>query len=161
MRKALAIFILFFCGMAAHGQSLSMSDLTNLATFNMDDANNFLVIGKPFRQKYMQDINGRTLHHYQGSTPASKSETIVVGDGFVTGSGTLLHKVSYTTTTIKYITALMGQAHAFGLNRIFKGSDRYNNIFVYTNNLYTVRIFVKNDNSEGTIEVKQNDFVTY
>lgn len=161
MKSTFTVLLLFFCGITARGQTLSMSDLTNLATFNMADANNFLVIGKPFRQKYMQDVNGITIHHYQGTTPASKSETIAVGDGFVTASGTLLHKVTYTTTQLKYVLALINQAHAFGLNCIFKGSDKYNNIYVYTNTLYTVRIFLKNDNSAGTVEVKQNDFVAY
>lgn len=161
MKKALIILLLFFCGITAHGQSLSMGDLTNLATFNMDNANNFLVIGKPFKQQYIQDVNGLTIHHYQGITPASKTEIVTVGDGFVTASGTLLHKVTYTTTQMKYILNLINQAKKGNLNRNFMGTDQYNHIYVYANTLYTVRIFVKNDESSGTVEVKQNDFVNY
>jgi hypothetical protein len=161
MKKALVILVLFFCGIVAQAQTLSMSDLTNLATFDMANANNFLVIGKPFKQTYIQDINKLTIHHYQGKTPTSKNENVTVGDGFVTASGTLLHKVTYTSTQIKYIQNLIGQTHSVGLHRLFLGSDKYNNIYVYNNQLYTVRIFIKNDNSSGTVEVKQNDFVNY
>ena len=161
MKKGLIILVLLFCGALARAQTLSMSDLTNLATFDMANANNFLVIGKPFKQTYMQDVNKLTIHHYEGKSPESKNETVTVGDGFVTASGTLLHKVTYTSTQIKYVQNLIGQTHSVGLRRLFMGNDKYNNIYVYNNQLYTVRIFIKSDNSLGTVEVKQNDFVNY
>lgn len=161
MKKTLIISFLFFCGMAARAQSLSLSDLTNMATFDMGRANVFLTQGKPFKQIYMEDKGKLVIHHYKGITPASKCETVVVGDGFVTASGTLLHTVTYTSTQTKYILNLLGQAHAAGFNRSFLGADAYKKIYVYANGLYTMRIFINLDNSSGTIEVKQNDFVTY
>lgn len=161
MKKTLLISFLILCSLVTRAQSLSLSDLTNMATFDMGRANVFLTQGKPFKQIYMEDKGKLTIHHYKGITPASKCETVVIGDGFVTASGTLLHSVTYTSTQTKYILTLIGQAHAAGFNRNFLGADAYKKIYVYANTLYTMRIFINLDNSAGTVEVKQNDFVTY
>jgi len=161
MKKLLIVSFFVISCIAVQAQSLSLSDLTNMATFDMGRANVFLTQGKPFKQIYMEDKGKLLIHHYKGITPASKSESVVVGDGFVTASGTLLHSVTYTSTQTKYILNLIGQAHAAGFNRNFLGADAYKKIYVYANTLYTMRIFINRDNSEGTIEVKQNDFVKY
>jgi len=161
MRKILVVLLLVYCGMDVQAQSLSLSDLTNMATFDMGRANVFLTQGKPFKQIYMEDKGKLVIHHYKGVTPASKSETVIVGNGFVTASGTLLHTVTYTSTQTKYILNLIAQAPASGFNRNFLGADQYRKIYVYANTLYTLRIFLNLDNTAGTVEVKQNDFVTY
>jgi hypothetical protein len=161
MKKTLLVSFLIIYGITVQAQSLSLSDLTNMATFDMGRANVFLTQGKPFKQIYMEDKGKLVIHHYKGITPASKCETVVVGDGFVTASGSLLHSVTYTSTQTKYVLNLLGQAHAAGFNRNFLGADAYKKIYVYASTLYTMRIFINLDNSAGTVEVKQNDFVTY
>jgi hypothetical protein len=161
MKNPLVILFLVFCGVSVRAQSVSISDLTNLSTLNITDAHNFLTQGKPFKQLYMQDVNGLSIRHYQGTTPASLKETIIIGDGIKTSSGTLLRTVTYTTTKTKYIINLIAQAPGTGLNKNFQGADMYSNIYVFENMLYTVRIYLKNDDSEGTVEVKQKDFTNF
>ena len=159
MKNFFVILFLVFCATTVSAQSLSLTDITNLATLNTLDGNNFLTQGKPFKESYEQTIKGNTLRHYHSLT--TKSETIVIGDGFKSDAGTFLHIVNYTTTQRKYLLNLIAQAQSAGLAKNFQGTDKYNSIYVFDNYLYTVRIYLKNDNSSGTIEVKQRDFVNY
>jgi len=159
MKKLYIILFLTFFVAAARAQSLSLQDITNLATLDANDGNNFLIQGKPFKETYEQNVGGHILRHYKSLN--SKSESIVIGDSFQSNAGTHLHIVNYTTTQRKYLLNLLAQATSAGLAKNFQGADRYNSIYVFDNYLYTVRIFLKNDDSSGTIEVKQRDFVNY
>jgi hypothetical protein len=159
MKKLFTFLFLVFCAVSAKAQSLSLTDITNLATLNTSDANNFLTQGKPFKENFEQKVKDNTLKHYIST--ASKAETIVIGDGFKSDAGTFLHVVNYTTTQRKYLLNLIAQAQSAGLAKNFEGTDRFNSIYVFDNYLYTVRIFLKNGSTSGTIEVKQRDFVNY
>jgi hypothetical protein len=159
MKKLFTILFLVFCIANVRAQSLSLTDITNLATLNTSDANNFLTQGKPFKETFEQKVKDNILKHY--TSIASKAETIVIGDGFKSDAGTFLHVVSYTTTQRKYLLNLIAQAQSAGLAKNFEGTDRFNSIYVFDNYLYTVRIFLKNGSTSGTIEVKQRDFVNY
>jgi hypothetical protein len=159
MKKLLIISFLCFCTVCTRAQSISLYDLTNLVNVDINGADNVLTSGKPFKLQYLQDVNGFTLRHYQGTTPDSKAETIIVGDGVKTQSAAVLQSVTYTSTNIKYVLLLLKQAKTSGLNKIFEGVDAYNNIYIFDNYLYNIHIFLKNDNSEGTIKVLQKDFV--
>jgi len=161
MKNLLAILFLVFCAATTRAQSLSLTDITNLATLSVSDGNNFLVNGKPFKEVYEQDVKGHVLKHYVSIAKPTRSETIVIGDGFNSDAGTFLHIVNYTTTQRKYLLNLIAQAQSIGLAKNFIGTDRYNSIYVFDNYLYTVRIFLKNDSNSGSIEVKQRDFVNY
>src|ERR1700712_326401 len=108
MKKLLAILGLCLSAIAANAQSISMSDLTNLATINTTDANYFLTSGKPFKQDYSEVLNGLTLRHYVGTTATSKCENIMMGDGIKTSTSLVLNVVTYTTTNTKYILELIG-----------------------------------------------------
>ncbi len=147
-------------GLSAHTQSISMSDLTNLATINLTDGNNFLTSGKPFRQEYTeQSPNGFILHHYIGITAASKPETVIIGDGVKTKSDKVLHTVIYKSTNTKYLLTLIGEAQTAELKKNFQGVDQYNNIYIFDNFLYSVHVFIRTDNSGGFVKVEQKDFV--
>jgi hypothetical protein len=159
MKKLFTLFFLFSCVITVKAQSLSLTDITNLATLNTPDANNFLTQGKPFKETFEQKVKDNTLKHYASTT--TKAETIVIGDGFKSEAGTFLHIVNYTTTQRKYLLNLIAQAQSAGLAKNFEGTDRFNSIYVFDNYLYTVRIFLKNGSTSGTIEVKQRDFVNY
>ena len=144
----------------ARAQSISMSDLTNLATINLTDANNFLTSGKPFKQKYTeQSPDGFLLHHYSGTTPASMPEIVVIGDGIKTKSERVLHTVTYKSTSTKYLLTLVDEAQSAELKKSFQGADQYNNIYIFDNFLYTVQVYIKNDNTGGFVKVDQKDFV--
>jgi len=159
MKKLFTILFLVFSVALVRAQSLSLTDITNLATLDSPEANVFLTQGKPFVEVFEQKFKDNTLIHYRSI--ASKSETIIVGDGFKSEAGTFLHVVNYTTTQRKYLLNLIAQAQSAGLAKNFEGTDRYNSIYVFDNYLYTVRIFLKNGSTSGTIEVKQRDFVNY
>jgi hypothetical protein len=159
MKKLLVIMVLCFGVIGARAQSISMSDLTNLATINLTDGNNFLTSGKPFKQEYEQDVNGLTLRHYVGITAASRPETLTIGDGIKTKSNKVLHTVTYNTTDTKYLLHLIAEAQSAELKKNFEGADQFNNIYIFDNFLYSVHVFIRTDNSGGFVKVEQKDFV--
>ena len=111
MKNYLAALVLVLLGMSAHAQNLTMSDLTNLAELGNTEAHNNLTFEKPFKQLYTQVIKGLTISHYQGTTPSSKSEMVIIGYGVKNGEGTFLHSVTYTSTNVKYIRNLLAQGY--------------------------------------------------
>lgn len=159
MKSLFVLLGLCLSAMATNAQSISMSDLTNLATINITDANYFLTSGKPFKQDYSEILNGLTLRHYVGTTPASKCESVMMGDGIKTSTSLVLHIVTYTSTNVKYILQLIGQAKSAELKKNFQGADQFNNIYIFDNFLYTVHVFIKTDNSEGMVKVEQKYYV--
>ena len=162
MRSILMILTLVFFGMGARAQSLSMPQLTNLATLGNAEAYNNLIYNKaPFKRLYSQQVNGLTLVYYQGGPSATKVEKIIIGDGVKTNSGVFLHTVTYTTNQVKYILSLIAQAKSAGLNLNFQGADASNNIFLFDNFLFTVKIYITNDNSQGTVEIRQKEYLNY
>lgn len=157
MKKYLAVIVLVLLGLGVQAQSLTLSDITNLASLNNSEAHNSLTFERPFQEKYSENVNGITIDHYQGTTPASKSEVVVIGYGGKTTSGTFLHTVTYNTTNVKYLLKLIGEAKSIGLTKQFQGADANSNIWLFTNFLYTVNVYIANDNSKGSITVKQNE----
>lgn len=157
MKQYLAFIVLSLLGISVHAQSLTLSDITNLSSLNSAEAHNSLTFERPFQQKYTEKINGSTIDHYQGNTPASKSETVTINYGPKIGLGAPLNTVTYNTTNIKYLRNLIAQAKSIGLNKQFQGTDNSNNIYLFSNFLYTVNIYIANDNSKGFISVREND----
>lgn len=157
MKKYLAVIVLSLLGISARAQNLTLSDITNLASLSNAEAHSSLTFERPFQEKYTEVINGLTIDHYQGNTPSSKSETVTIGYGGKSTSGVFLHTVSYNTTNVKYLLKLISQAKSVGLTKQFQGADNSNNIYLFTNFLYTVNVYIANDNSKGFITVKQNE----
>lgn len=157
MKNSLLILLLFFCGINARAQTVSLTDLTSIANLSNGDARTFLMQGKGFKQLYSQEMNSLTIEHFQNVTNGQK-ETVIIGDGVRTGSGVLLHHVTYTTTQVKYILKLITEATSAGLSLNFQGADQFKNIYLYDNFLYTVFIYINVDNTEGSVVVKQKDY---
>jgi hypothetical protein len=157
MKKYLAIIVLSLLGIGARAQNLTLSDITNLASLNNSEAHNSLTFERPFQQKYTENVDGLTIDHYQGNTTASKTETVTIGYGGKTTSGIFLHTVTYATTNTKYLLNLIAQAKSVGLVKQFQGADQTSNIWLFTNFLYTVNVYIANDNSKGSITVRQNE----
>jgi hypothetical protein len=157
MKQFLAVIVLSMFAISVHAQSLTLSDITNLASLNSSEAHNSLTFERPFQQKYTEKVNGSTIDHYQGNTPASKSETVTINYEPKTALGASLNTVTYNTTNIKYLHNLIAQAKSIGLTKQFQGADRNNNIYLFSNFLYTVNIYIANDNSKGFIMVRENE----
>ena len=153
----MAIMVLVFWAMGVSAQNLTMSDITNLAGLSNSEAHNNLTFERPFQQKYTENVNGLTIDHYQGNTPASKCETITIGYGAKTTAGVFLHTVTYATTNAKYVLNLIAQAKSAGLTQHFQGADATSNIYLFDNFLYTVNVYISNDHTKGSITVKQNE----
>jgi len=159
MRCLRIIVVLFFLAAGAHAQTLSLYDLTNLANLNSSEAGNYLIQGKAFKRLYSQQVDGLNIEHYQSTT--TKTETVIIGNGIKTADGKLLHLVKYNTTQSKHILDFIAQAPATGLSMSFQGSDATRNIYLFANFLYTVNIYLNNDNSAGDVEVQQKDYLDY
>ena len=157
MKKYLAVIAFIFAVSGVRAQNLTLSDITNLASLSNSEAHNSLTFERPFSQKYSEMVDGKTIDHYEGNTPSAKSETVTIGYGGQTTNGDFLHTVTYATTNTKYITNLIAQAKSVGLTKQFQGVDANNNIYVFNNFLYTVNIYIANNNAKGSITVKQNE----
>lgn len=159
MKYYLSILFFVFLSAGVYAQSMSMPELTNLATLTNDQAHNALTYGKPFKRLYWEDLNGHPLVHYRAGATPDKFENIIVGNGTKTPEGIFLHTVTYTTTNTKYILNLIAQAKSTGLNVNFEGADAYNNIYLFDNFLFTVKIYINTDNKQGSVEISQKDYL--
>lgn len=157
MKKYLAIIVLCVLAIGARAQNLTLGDITNLASLTNSEAHNSLTFERPFQQKYTENVDGLNIDHYQGNTPSSKVETVTIGYGGKTTAGVFLHTVTYNTTNTKYLLNLIAQAKSVGLTKQFQGADASSNIWLFTNFLYTVNVYIANDHSKGSITVKQNE----
>ncbi len=54
---------------------------------------------------------------------------------------------------------MVSQAKYAGLDMIFQGSDDVNNIYLFSNNLYQVSIYLRHDQKSGMVEIKQKEFL--
>jgi len=159
MKYYLSVFLLVFVGVNVHAQSLSMPELTNLATLTNEQANNALIYGKPFKKLYWQAVNGIQIVHYRAGDLPSKFENIVIGDGTKTSEGIFLHTVTYTTSNTKYVLSLIAQAKDAGLNINFQGVDASNNIYLFDNSFFAVKIYINVNNTQGIVEITQKEYI--
>jgi len=158
MKKYLVILALFFCPAFVHAQSITLYDLINLSNLTNDQAYNFFNAGKTFKRLYEQDVKGLSIVHYETKNQ-NKLEDVVIGDGIRSDNGALLRKVNYATAHIDYVLKMIGEAKGAGLSVDFQGSDVTKNIYLFDNFLYTVHIYIANDNSLATVEIQQKDFI--
>jgi hypothetical protein len=158
MKKLLGIAFLLFCCATVQAQTITIYDLTNISNLTDAQAHNFLVLNRLFKELYTQDIDGFNLQYYQFGKSDIKKETVIVGAGIKKDDGSLLRKVTYNTTQGAYLYKVIAQAKQSGLNLAFQGADRYKNIYLLENFLYSVHIYINVDNSGGTVEVQQKDF---
>ncbi|MGZ3756997.1 MAG: hypothetical protein ACXVAY_18985 [Mucilaginibacter sp.] len=157
MKRYLFTLSLFFCVIAASGQSIGLIDLTNLTVLNGDQANDYFVAAKTFKLQYGEEVNGFLVKHYQTNSKTFKSETVLTGAGYKTANGSKLYTVSYVTNYPQNVLNLIGQAVKAGLKLSFQGVDQVNNIYIYDNFLYHVVMKISLNQNSGVIDITQKE----
>jgi hypothetical protein len=155
MKKYLLTIIVYLCCTHLHAQRITLLNLINLTSLNNAQAGNTLTSGKTWQMQYGEELNGFVVEHYQTLAPQNKIETIIIGTGFKTASGAVLHTVSYISPNTQDIMNLTGQAKASGLIQNFRGSDKLDNIYIYESFLYHMVVRLAIDNSKGVIDITQ------
>jgi len=161
MKKYLLIVLLACCSGHVFGQSITLNDLINISNLPNDDAHNYLVNGKGFKNEYLQDVNGHTVEHLQKNAGNKTHETVIIGEGYKLSNGTMLRTVTYKSQTTQHLFNLITQAKSAGLKMNIQGADAANNIYLFDNSFYHIAVYVNRDNSFGSIEVKQKEFIGF
>jgi hypothetical protein len=159
MKKYLLISLLFLCCDHLHAQSITLLNLLNLANLNNAQAGSTLSANKVWAMQYGEDLNGFVVEHYQTTAQPVKKETIIIGQGFKTATGSVLHTVSYVSPKIQDVVNLLGQTKTAGLTRFFQGSDPKDNIYIYENFLYHVVVRLSINNVKGVIDITQKHVI--
>jgi hypothetical protein len=155
MKKCLLTVIILVCVTRLHAQSITLLNLINLTSLNNAQAGTTLTNNKVWAMQYGEELNGFVVEHYKTTEQPVKKETIILGAGFKTATGAVLHTVSYVSPTIKDAINLVGQTKTAGLTMFFQGSDKKDNIYIYENFLYHVVVRLAIDNSKGVIDITQ------
>ena len=155
MKKHLLTLLVYLCCAHSYGQTISLLNLINLTSLNNVQAGSNLTSGKTWGLQYGEEINGFLIEHYQTPGFTNKKETIIIGAGFKTSSGSILRTVSYVSPNMQDAINLVGQTKISGLTMFFKGSDQKDNIYIYENFLYHIIVRLSLDNSKGVIDVTQ------
>jgi hypothetical protein len=155
MKKYFLIPLFCFCCAHLYGQSIKLINLINLTSLNNDDAGQTLTAGKTFQLQFGEQVDGFVVAHYQTFAAANKLETVIVGAGFKTASGGVLHTVSYVTANTQNIVNMVGQSKSAGLSLTFTGSDATDNIYIYDSALYHVIFRVNFNQTKGVIDATQ------
>jgi hypothetical protein len=155
MKKFLLTLVIYLCWTPLYAQSITLLNLINLTSLNNEQAGNTLTSGKTWGLQYGEELNGFVVEHYQTLATQTKKETIIIGTGVKTGSGAVLHTVSYVSPNTQDIINLTGQGKASGLIQKFRGSDSKDNIYIYESFLYHMVVRLAIDNSKGVIDITQ------
>lgn len=155
MKKYLFALIVYLCCTRVYGQSINLANLINLTSLNNKQAGDNLTSSKTWGLQFGEDINGFVVEHYQTAAVANTPETVIVGAGIKTSSGSVLHTVSYVSANTHNIVNLIGQVKNLGLTLFFRGSDKQDNIYIYDSFLYHMVARISIDNSKGVIDVTQ------
>ncbi len=155
MKKYLLVLFIGMYGASVYGQSISLLNLMNLTTLNNKEAGDNLTSSKVFGLQFGEQVDGFVVEHYQTTAPADKKETVIIGTGFKTASGAVLHTVSYISPDTKNVMNIMAQAKSSGLVQLFRGSDREDNIYIFDSFLYHVIVRVAINNSKGVVDVSE------
>jgi hypothetical protein len=155
MKKYLLTLLVYLCCTQLHAQSISLLNLINLTSLNNAQAGTTLTSGKQWYMQYGEELNGFVVEHYQSMAEPVKKQTIIIGQGFKTASGSILRTVSYVSPNPQDVINLVGQTKTSGLAIFFQGSDVKDNIYIYENFLYHVVVRLALDNSKGVIDITQ------
>ncbi|MDB5003119.1 MAG: hypothetical protein JWQ34_1344 [Mucilaginibacter sp.] len=155
MKKYLLTLLVYLCCVHSYGQTISLFNLINLTSLNNLQAGSNLTSGKTWCLQYGEQVNGFLIEHYQTPGFTNKKETIIIGAGSKTSSGSILHTVSYITPNTQDVINLVKQTKISGLTMFFQGADKLDNIYIYENFLYHMVVRLSLDNSKGVIDVTQ------
>jgi hypothetical protein len=155
------MIILFCFGSNSYAQSVSFFDLTNLSNLSNGEAHTYLILGKAFKQQYLQEIKGNKIERFHSIVPNSKEQTVTIGDNIPLPDGKFLRKVSYTTRDSLHILNLIAQAKKARMVMKLQASDANNNIYVFDNEFYHVTMLISTTENKGSVEVKQKEFTGF
>ncbi|WP_214069968.1 hypothetical protein [Mucilaginibacter sp. dw_454] len=156
MKKCLLTIAIYLSCAHAFGQSTSLLNLINMTSLNNEQAGNNLTANKAWALQYGEDQNGMVVEHYQTTgVVQNKKETIILGQGYKTANGGILHTISYVSPNPQDVINLAGQAKASLLIQNFRGSDKDYNIYIYESILYHMVVRISLNNDKGVIDITQ------
>lgn len=155
MKKYLFTLLVIICCTHTYGQSITLINLINLTSLNNQQAGDNLTSAKTWHLQYGEELNGFVVEHYQTTAPQDKIETIIIGTGFKTASGSVLRTVSYVCPNVQNVINMVAQTKTSGLTMFFQGSDKLDNIYIYDNFLYHMVVRLSIGNNKATIDISQ------
>lgn len=161
MKKALLILLLFCLRMSANAQSITFYDLTNLTNLTDGQAHTYLVLGRIFKHQYIEEKDGMTIEHFRSLNPSLAEQTVTIGVSKTLSNGTTLRTITYTSRSPQHILNLIAQARSGHLTMKFQGSDADNNIYVFDNDFYHVKMYISTTENKGSVVIDQKEFVGY
>jgi hypothetical protein len=161
MKKYLFVIFLFCMRLNANAQSISFYDLTNLTNLSDGQAHTYLVLGRVFKHQYIEEKDGKKIEHFRSINPNVSEQTITIGVNTALSSGVILRSVTYTTRNPQHVLNLIAQAKSGRLTMKFQGSDVDNNIYVFDNDFYHVKMYISTSENKGSVVIEQKNFISY
>ncbi|OOQ60198.1 hypothetical protein [Mucilaginibacter pedocola] len=161
MKKYLFIVALFCLGASANAQSITFYDLTNLTNLSEGQARTYLVLGRVFKHQYIEEKNGMQIEHFRTISPSVAEQTVTIGESKTLGNGAVLRSVTYTTRSPKHMLNLIAQTRGSHLILKFQGADADNNIYVFDNDFYHVKMYISTTENKGSVVIEQKEYVPY
>ena len=161
MKKYLFLLApMLFCGRTIFAQSIKFNQLVALTGLSNDGVYAGLKQNGNFKQDYAEQVNGYPMEYFKNAGAKPNSERITSGFYTKLYDGTVLRTLDYTSTDVQNIINMIGQAKRYGLEMQFRGVDDVNNIYLYSNSLYEVSIYLRRDQTAGLVEIKQKEYLS-
>ncbi|MBE9667447.1 hypothetical protein [Mucilaginibacter boryungensis] len=160
MKKYLIITFLLFCCAVSRAQTMSFSDLADLANLTLPQADNILIQTGKFKINNKEEVLGQILTHYQSidkNKSVIKGESLVTGAYRTTGDGIMLKTITYKTVYPAYIDNLVKQIRHFGYRLTFTGKDETQNILIFDNQLNHITISKRFDGVSNSMVIRQKE----
>ncbi len=109
----------------------------------------------------IEEKDGKKIEHFRSINPNVSEQTISIGVNTVLSSGVILRSVTYTTRNPQHVLNLIAQAKSGRLTMKFQGSDIDNNIYVFDNDFYHVKMYISTSENKGSVVIEQKDFISY
>jgi hypothetical protein len=159
MKKLLLFPVLLISCINLYGQSIKFGDLVYFTSLGNREVFDNLIRGNAFRQNYTMEVDGQEIESFKSIGARANIEKIDVGKYSKLNDGTVLRTVNYSSFNQHDIINMISQVKRYGLELKFQGADSTNNIYLYDSNFYKVSIFLRRDQTSGTIEVKQKEYL--
>jgi hypothetical protein len=160
MKKYLVATFLLFCCAVSHAQSIAFSDLADLVSLSLPQADNILIQTGKFKINDKEEQFGQILTHYQSidkNKKVIKGESMVIGAYRTTADGIKLKTITYQTIYPAYIDSLRKQIMRFGYSLTFTGKDAQRKIFIYDNLLNHITVLMPHDHTQNSVVIRQKE----